>query len=136
MAAIKRVKTLPEDIVDHPHLRDATELDLSGSNLVSLPDRFGELNLKELRLSRCKALTMDVEINKVVEMKNLTTLDLSFTNISALTERIGDLKALTELDLRRCENLTSLPERFGECKALKTLKLEHCTKLASLPERI
>ena len=29
MACIKGVQRLPEDIVEHPHLRDATELDLS-----------------------------------------------------------------------------------------------------------
>ena len=42
MACIKHVQRLPEDIVEHPHLRDATELDLSYSNLVALPEPFGE----------------------------------------------------------------------------------------------
>ena len=57
MAAIKIVESLPEDIVDHPHLRDATELDLGDSNLVALPARIGELtNLETLSLHSCRRL--------------------------------------------------------------------------------
>ena len=57
MACIKHVRRLPEDIVEHPHLRDATELDLSGSNLVALPERFGQLeSLRELNLRMCANL--------------------------------------------------------------------------------
>ena len=74
-----------------------------------------QLDLKELRLGNCKALTMDVEINKFVEMTNLTTLSLSETNISALPKRIGDLTSLTELNLYQCESLVSLPRRFTKC---------------------
>ena len=43
MACIKHVQRLPEDIVEHPHLRDATELDLRFANLIALPERFGQL---------------------------------------------------------------------------------------------
>ena len=76
MAAIKHVQTLPEGIVEHPHLRDATELDLSGSNLVTLPERFGEL-------------------------KSLTSLDLTWCQkLVALPERFGDLVNLKKLNLR------------------------------------
>ena len=58
MACIKHVQRLPEDIVEHPHLRDATELDLSRSNLVALPERFGQLrSLVELDLWRCESLS-------------------------------------------------------------------------------
>ena len=104
-----------------------TKLDLRlCQNLKSLPDSIGELDLKDLTLYDCKALTMDVEINKIVEMKNLTKLSLSGTNISALTERIGGLESLTELDLRACENLTSLPDGFGNLKKLKKLKMQIC----------
>ena len=37
MQCIKQVKHLPESIVRHPHLKDATSLDLSDTNLESLP---------------------------------------------------------------------------------------------------
>ena len=52
MACIKQVEHLPESIVEHPHLRDATELDLSGgARLVVLPEGFEKLtNLKSLNL--------------------------------------------------------------------------------------
>ena len=56
MACIKQVQYLPESIVEHPHLRDATELDLSQAKLVALPERIGQLvNLKTLNLSKCPA---------------------------------------------------------------------------------
>ena len=41
MDAIKRVQHLPSTICEHPHLRDATQLDLSGAKMVALPE--GEL---------------------------------------------------------------------------------------------
>ena len=57
MACIKQMQHLPESIVEHPHLRDATELDLSQVKLVALPERFGQLvNLETLNLCGCRWL--------------------------------------------------------------------------------
>ena len=57
MACIKHVERLPEDIVEHPHLRDATELDLRFANLIALPERFGQLkSLVKLNLHSCERL--------------------------------------------------------------------------------
>ena len=112
MECIKRVKTLPEDVVDHPHLQDATELDLSGSLLVSLPKRFGEC-------------------------KSLTKLDLSFCkNLESLPDRFGECKSLTSLNLEYCSNLVSLPDRFGECKSLTFLNLHLCPAGENMPEAL
>ena len=44
----------------------------------SLSEGFGELDLKKLYLGGCKALAMDTEINKIVEMKNLEILTQVF----------------------------------------------------------
>ena len=38
MAALKHVQYLPKNIVEHPHQRNATQLDLSEANLVALPE--------------------------------------------------------------------------------------------------
>ena len=99
MAAIKRVKTLPEDIVDHPHLRDATELDLSGSRLVTLPKRFGDLkNLKTLDLENCRAL---VSLPKGFgDLTNLATLYLD--DAPAGRSMPAALKA--QLEAQGCES--------------------------------
>ena len=92
------IKTLPEGIVDHPHLRDATELDLRSSRLLRLPERFGELtNLKTLDLLHCKALVALPE--RFGELRNLQTLDLSGTALVTLPKRFGELKNLTMLSL-------------------------------------
>ena len=57
MACIKQVQYWPESIVEHPHLRDATELDLSHAKLVALPEGIGKLvNLETLDLYRCEKL--------------------------------------------------------------------------------
>ena len=59
MACIKQVQYWPESIVEHPHLRDATELDLSGANLVALPERIGQLvNLQTLNLFNTPIVTL------------------------------------------------------------------------------
>ena len=152
-----KLESLPDSIGDLK--KSLTKLDLCWcESLTSLPERFGELDLKKLALYGCKALNMDAEINKIVEMKNLTELNIGSTNISVLSdsiggltslsklflhncrslvslpERFGDLTSLTELDLRRCTNLVSLPERFGQCKSLKSLDLSGCSNLVSLSE--
>ena len=89
MAAIKMVETLPEDIVDHPHLRDATKLDLSHcTKLVALPERFGQLtNLTTLRLP---AMLADKESTYATLSKSstLTSLDLRSTSIRSLPKGI------------------------------------------------
>ena len=89
MTAIKMVKTLPEDIVDHPHLRDATKLDLrepmSTPRLVTLPERFGELtNLKKLDLGGCELVSLP---EGILYPKTLDALSI----VSALYHGFADL---------------------------------------------
>ena len=38
MDAVKMVQHLPSTICEHPHLRDATQLDLSRAEMVALPE--------------------------------------------------------------------------------------------------
>ena len=64
---------------------------------------------------------MDVEIDKIVEMKNLTNLSLSKTNISALPERFGDLAKVSLF-------LHSTPARRNMPADLKAkLEAQGCT---------
>jgi len=116
-------------------LKSLTKLNLGHCyNVKSLPKRFDQLALKELDLGWCKALDMDKEINKIVEIKTLEKLSMDATNISSLTERFEQLKNLTSLDLRYCGSLVSLPKRFGQLEKLEELTLTECTRLETLPE--
>ena len=62
MKCIKQVQHWPESIVEHPLLRDATELDLSHAKLVALPERFRELkSLTSLRFGTNEYNPMKLE---------------------------------------------------------------------------
>ena len=87
MANIKKVQRLPEDIVEHPHLRDATELDLSFANLIVLPERFGELNLTEINFGDCTALDLGVIFDVIFKFEGLTKLSLKGLEMESLPER-------------------------------------------------
>ena len=114
MKCIKQVQYWPESIVEHPyhpHLRDATELDLSQAKLVALPERFGEqlVNLTELNLHCCVKLQ---ELpGSICNMRSLTKLDLS------------------GVEVRRPMSLRALPEGFGKMASLEDLSLAYCHTL-------
>ena len=128
------VVALPEQFGELTNLKD---LNLSWcKSMASLSEGFGELDLKELNVRGCNALTMDVEITKIMGMKNLTNLDIGSTNISMLPERFGQLESLTKLNLQKCTSLESLSTGIGECKKLEKLILVGCSGLVSLPEGI
>ena len=88
MACIKHVQRLPEDIVEHPHLRDATELDLSYSNLVALPERFGDLpSLEDLDMGCCHALAKNEGTYAILSrISTLTKLSLACCDMVSLPE--------------------------------------------------
>ena len=145
MACIKQVQYWPESIVEHPHLREATELDLSWAKLVALPERIGDLPLKELHLDGCNKLTLPESFiqlqlsddnfmqcckqvarlpESIVEhhlFKDATSLDLSYAKLVALPERISQLTNLDE------------PSQQGIVKSLQALNLSNCTNLKALP---
>ena len=77
MACIKQVQYWPESIVEHPHLKDATDLDLSEGNLVALPERFGNLTaLTSLDLQYCPAkLTAAMEEQLKAQGCSIQTTD-------------------------------------------------------------
>ena len=111
-----------------------TKLSLMAFEMVTLPERFGELsNLQTLNLQYCRALVSLPE--RFGQLENLRTLNLeSCRSLGSLPEGFGELKSLTSLDLQECRSLVSLSEGFGDLKNLHTLSLACCTSLGSLSE--
>lgn len=87
------------------------DLDLTGSDVDTLPDALGNL-------------------------KNLETLVLhTFENLEELPESIGNLKTLTSLEIHTSPELKSLPESIGNLTSLKNLQVKD-SGLVELPESI
>ena len=124
MSCIKHVQRLPQDM-EHPHLRDATELDLSGSNLVSLPERFGQLrSLVTLNLKECWEL---LALPEGIPPRILPSLYCpGHFGASEWGRGISSSVVLNR----------SLSEGFGQLRSLVTLDLGWCTQLLALPEGI
>eukprot|EP01018_Ginkgo_biloba_P006690 Gb_18201 [translate_table: standard] len=93
------------------NLTSLKALDLSKTNIQSLPTSWGQL--QQLKLLR---------------LKN--------TLIKELPESVCYLNRLEFLDLSFCHSLTSLPSRIGNLQCLKRLKLEGCSSLAVIPREI
>ena len=86
MKCIKQVQYWPESIVEHPHLRDATELDLSRAKLVALPERFGKMaSLEDLNLAYCHALAKNEGTFTILsQIPTLTKLSLESCDMESL----------------------------------------------------
>jgi len=139
MACIKQVQSLPESIVEHPHMRDATSLDLSKSKLVRLPESFSKLvNLTFDSFMVCikRVQSLPESIVEHPHMRDATSLDLSYSSLVRLPESIGNCTALQTLDCWQCTSLESLPPSIGNCTALQTLNCWKCSSLQSLPPTI
>lgn len=136
MKCCKHVARLPESIVEHPLFKDATELDLSSSKLVTLPDMlFGQQleGLQTLNLKFCtKLVSVPESIGHLVNLQSLKMQGCS--ELESLPESLAQLQNLEELNLYLCDKLKALPDSFGELLKLRTLDLERCFGLTSLPE--
>jgi small GTP-binding protein len=110
----------------------ATELDLSGNGLESLPPEIGELkSLTKLYLSENGLENLPPEIGA---LKNLTTLYLWNNSLEGLPSEIRELKSLTVLDLSG-NVLESLPPEIGELESLTVLDLSG-NPLTDIPQWI
>ncbi|MBW4473602.1 MAG: leucine-rich repeat domain-containing protein [Stenomitos rutilans HA7619-LM2] len=110
----------------------ATELDLSGKSLTTLPPEIGELtNLGTLFLRFNHLTTVPSEI---FQLTNLNTLQFSFNQLIVLPPEIGQLTSLSRLDLNG-NQLTTLPPEIGQLTSLNRLDL-YSNQLTALPSEI
>ncbi|XP_048134063.1 leucine-rich repeat protein soc-2-like [Rhodamnia argentea] len=91
-------------------LASLSELDISKTNITSLPDSIGNA-------------------------KHLSSLDLSYTSIMELPISIGELTQLEFLSLHRCIGLRELPESIGNLTSLQKLYISE-TSIVELPDSI
>ena len=78
--------------------KQAKRLDLSGMDLLELPEAIGQLtNLTSLTLWKNQLTALPESIG---HLTNLTSLDLRFNQLTALPKSIGQLTGLISLDLR------------------------------------
>ncbi|MEI8301230.1 MAG: leucine-rich repeat domain-containing protein, partial [Chlamydiota bacterium] len=112
----------------------SSRLNLSFSNLTSLPDVFGypELShIAELFLYDNQLTALPDSISQLTALRVLT---LKNNQLTTLPESIGQLTALQILGLEG-NQLTTLPESIGQLTALRILSLEG-NQLTTLPESI
>ncbi|HXF84660.1 MAG TPA: COR domain-containing protein [Anaerolineales bacterium] len=118
--------SLPPEI---GNLTRLTKLDLWVNQLTSLPPEIGNLtSLTELNLVSNQLTSLPPEIGNLT---NLTTLVFSENQLTSLPPEIGNLTSLTELNLSR-NRLTSLPPEIGNLTNLTRLDLGN-NQLTSLP---
>ena len=112
--------------------RNATKLNLSKYNIMTLPSSIGKLsNLTNLYLGDNKLLFLP---ENICNLTNLTKLILSSNKLISLPNNIANLNKLTELYL--CDNqLITLSENIGKLTNLSVLFL-YKNKLTELPHSI
>ncbi len=116
------------DVIEKAVRDEETSLDLSSSELTSLPAEIGQLTaLTQLNLRDNRLTSLPAEIGQLTA---LTQLNLRDNRLTSLPAEIGQLMALTQLDLMR-NYLTSLPAEIGQLMALTQLDLmqNHLTSL-------
>lgn len=123
------INSLIEALIQHfPGL---TFLSMSNNDLITLPERIGDLtNLTELYLNNNRLTTLPERISNLT---NLTFLNLGYNQFTTLPERICDLTNLTDLYLNH-NQLTSLSDSIYNLTNLRKLNLYE-NSLVSIPER-
>jgi Leucine-rich repeat (LRR) protein len=105
-------------------------LDWGNGDILSLPENFGNLEVKgDLYLNLNKLTSLPESFGN---LKVKGDLDLSFNQLTSLPESFGNLKIGGNLYLAY-NQLTSLPESFGNLKVAGSLDLSF-NQLTSLPE--
>jgi internalin A len=108
------------------------DLDLSGLDLIELPESLGQLTqLTRLSLHNNQLASLPEFLKKLTQ---LTRLSLHNNQLVSLPESLGQLTQLTRLSLHN-NKLVSLPESLGQLTQLKILSL-HNNQLISLQESL
>ncbi len=110
----------------------ATELDLSDTQLTTLPPEIGQLlNLQSLTLYDIQLTTLPPEIGQLLKLQSLT---LYGNQLTTLPPEIGQLLNLQSLTLSD-NQLTTLPPEIGQLLNLQSLILSD-NQLTTLPPEI
>jgi internalin A len=118
--------------IERARAEKATELDLSGLDLETVPERLGEMtSLRELYLYNNQLTSVPERLG---ELTALQRLRLDNNQLTSVPERLGELTALRELWLND-NQLTSVPEWLGGLTALQELRLS-VNQLTSVPGRL
>lgn len=107
----------------------------SSSSLSSLPSSLSRLTaLQLLVLSNCTSLTSLPELYGNTQLRRL---DLSgCSNLTRVPETLGLLGLLTHLSLQGCSRLRCMPFDMGRMTALVTLDLQSANSLTALPQTL
>jgi Leucine-rich repeat (LRR) protein len=124
------IAMLPADIgsLSNLHMLGLSEC----ASLTELPANIGALGqLQELDLFQCRSLA-----SLPASLASLQLQQLSLARCGALTHipNLGDMSKLTSLDITYCNSLVEMPEGLGQLTALKWLKVASCSRLSSWPE--
>jgi Leucine-rich repeat (LRR) protein len=111
-------------------LESLAELDMSFTNITTLPPWIGKMNIEELFLMGTESL--EILPKEICYMVSLQILDLSFSSISSIPFSIGRLKNLKVLNLSYTKNLRSVPESLSYLTGLHKLDFSS-SKITSLP---
>ncbi len=123
------LSTLPEEV---SHLTSLTDLDLNNNQLTTLSPVMSQLtNLKELYLNSNQLIKLPEVVG---QLTNLTILTLTSNQLMTLPEVVGQLINLKTLSIAN-NKLTALPEVVGQLINLERLYLDS-NKLTTLPEVI
>jgi internalin A len=108
-----RLQSLPNAI---RRLRKLRILDISGSDLTSLPPWLSELPLKEIHASDNLLNDIPASFRKLISLKRL---DLAWNPLGTIPSVIFDLASLEHLDLREAE-IKEIPEQILKLKKLSS----------------
>ncbi|NQU20766.1 MAG: TIR domain-containing protein [Candidatus Nealsonbacteria bacterium] len=118
--------------IQHARRSVATELDLSGLSLTSVPESLGQLSgLMELGLSGNQLTSLPESLDQLSCLEELWLFD---NQLTSLPESLGQLSRLETLYLSD-NQLTSLPESLRKLAALKELYL-HGNEAIGLPPEV
>lgn len=109
-----------------------TTLDLSGKEIIELPQEIGQLTaLQQLDLSHNQLESLPSDLGQLTALQKLHLMD---NRLSSLSSDIGQLSSLQELDLG-FNQLNSLPSNIGQLVVLQVLYLSY-NQFSILPTNI